>query len=436
MSFAKHPHLLRISAGLCFAGFLGGCSIFPTHRGTGSPDDAFITYWPPAGNSGRLRLAVKDLIDVKGVISTAGSEYIAEHNVPARHDAKCLEGAREQNVLLVGKTNLSELAVAPSGLNRFFGTPKNPLNRKVNLIPGGSSSGSAVAVADGLADVALGTDTAGSIRVPAACCGVVGLKTTFGLVPLKGVFPIEPQHLDTIGPLGRDIAHTVEGMDLLEPGFSVKYHEAVLENPSARRIRVGRLYLDATEPKIDQAVDESLRKAGFEVARLNTGFKDAWIQATRDGTAVASGGAWFNDHFWTDKPGVSARTKAVLALGEITYHLSYQSALSRQRQWQHALYKVLSQVDFVALPTINGLPPKVPPFLGSPLFESRILALQNTVAVNFAGNPAIAMPIPVRDKVVPLTSLELVGRRLDEAGLLNAGRLIEASRRESGARTE
>ena len=427
---------LGIPAALCFAIFASGCSIVPTHRRVSTPDDAFISYWSPAGHRSRVRLAVKDLIDVKGVISTAGSEYISQHNVPARSDAKCLEGARERNVLIVGKTNLSELAVAPSGLNRFFGTPRNPQNRKVNLIPGGSSSGSAVAVADGLADVAFGTDTTGSIRVPAACCGVVGLKTTFGLVPLRGVFPIEPQHLDTIGPMGKDIAHTVEGMDLLEPGFRAKYHEAVLENPSARRIRVGRLYIDATEPKIDQAVDESLRKAGFEVVRLNTGFKDAWIQATRDGTAVAAGGSWLNDHFWTDKPGVSARTKAVLALGEITYHLSYQSALSRQRQWQHALHKVLRHVDFVALPTINGLPPKVPPFLGSPLFESRILGLENTVAVNFAGNPAIAVPIPVRDKVVPLTSLELVGRTLDEAGLLNAGRLIEASRRDSGARTE
>jgi Asp-tRNA(Asn)/Glu-tRNA(Gln) amidotransferase A subunit family amidase len=236
--------------------------------------------------------------------------------------------------------------------------------------------------------------------------------------------------------MGKDIAHTVEGMDLLEPGFSAQYHQALLENPSARRIRIGRLYLDDTEPKIDQAVDESLRKAGFDVVRLDAGFKDAWNQATRDGTAVAAGGAWLNDHFWADKPGVTERTKAVLALGEITYHLSYNSALGRQRQWQRALRKILRQVDFVALPTINGLPPKVPPFLGSPLFESRILGLQNTVAVNFAGNPAVALPIPVKDKVVPLTSLELIGRPFDEAGLLNAGRLIEASQKNSSSRAE
>ena len=92
---------------------------------------------------------------------------------------------------IVGKTNLSEFAVAPSGLNDYFGSPKNPLSQKGELIPGGSSSGSAVAVASGLADIAFGTDTAGSVRVPAACGGILGLKTTFGLVSLKGVIPVE-----------------------------------------------------------------------------------------------------------------------------------------------------------------------------------------------------------------------------------------------------
>jgi len=375
------PHFPRflvrsIATTFCFATCFTGCSFIGSRSRTRTPDNAFIIYWPPARHTTRLRLAVKDIIDVKGVVSTAGSEYISTHNVPAPRDAKCLKGARQQNVLLVGKTNLSELAIAPSGLNRFFWTPKNPLNRKANLIPGGSSSGSAVAVADGLADVAFGTDTAGSIRVPAACCGVVGLKTTFGLIPLKGVFPIEPQHLDTIGPLAKDISHTVEGMDLLQPGFASLYHTASAENPSPRRIRIGRLYLKGTAPMIDRAVDDCLRKAGFEVVTLDGGFTSAWDQADRDGTTVAAGGAWLNDHFWADKPGVTARTKAVLALGAITYEsAAYQSALQRQHQWQLALRHVLRRVDFIALPTLNALPPKVPPFLGSPFFESHILSL-------------------------------------------------------------
>ena len=180
-----------------------------------------------------MRLALKDRFHAKGVVTTAGSEYLSRNRPPAAHDAKCVAIARQRNVRIVGKTNLSEFAIAPSGINDYFGTPKNPYNgwhkligwRK--LIPGGSSSGSAEAVADGLADVAFGTDTAGSVRVPAACSGIVGLKTTFGLVSLEGVFPVEPEHLDTVGPMAKNVANVVRGMDLLQNGFAARYEAAV-----------------------------------------------------------------------------------------------------------------------------------------------------------------------------------------------------------------
>src|SRR4051812_13565886 len=194
----------------------------------------------------RLRLAVKDNIDVAGIVTSAGSKYLAEHNKPAAKDAPCLAIVRDRNVQIVGKTNMSEFAVSPSGVNEYFGTPRNPFCFWMKRIPGGSSSGSAVAVAGGIADVAFGTDTAGSIRVPAACCGVVGLKTTHGLVPISGVFPIEPEPLDTVGPLGKDIASTVVGMDLLQRGFLSHYAAAKSSHPSAATIRIGRLHLKGT----------------------------------------------------------------------------------------------------------------------------------------------------------------------------------------------
>lgn len=127
---------------------------------------------------------------------------------------------------IVGKTNLTEFAVTVSGENSHFGTPRNRFDGKHEVIPGGSSSGSAVAVKTGMADVAFGTDTAGSIRVPAACCGVYGLKTTFGLVPIQGVVPISPKYLDTVGPLARNIPDLVQGMDLLQRGFKARYAAA------------------------------------------------------------------------------------------------------------------------------------------------------------------------------------------------------------------
>src|SRR6202045_5487866 len=223
-----------------------------------SGDHAFIVYWPPPKESKRLRLAVKDLIDMKGVVTTAGSEYVARTSLAASRDAQCLAIARRRNVQIVGKTNLSEFAVAPSGINDFFGTPRSPLSKRSKIIPGGSSSGSAVAVASGMADVAFGTDTAGSIRVPAACCGIVGLKTTYGLISLRGVYPVEPAYLDTVGPMGKDVDHVVQGMDLLQNGFAARYRTAVAAKPTARKIRIGRLYLSGTDPKIDESVDKTL----------------------------------------------------------------------------------------------------------------------------------------------------------------------------------
>jgi amidase len=198
-----------------------GCQLIPRPKKKLAGNRAFINYWPPSDpNSKQLRLAVKDNIDVKGVVTTAGSELFLRTHKPAQADAACLAIARQRNVQIVGKTNLTEFAVAPSGLNEYFGTPVNPLSR--DLIPGGSSSGNAVALANDMADVAFGTDTAGSIRVPAACCGIVGLKTTFGLISIKGLYPVEAAHTDTVGPMGKDIAHTVQGMDLLQDGFAAK----------------------------------------------------------------------------------------------------------------------------------------------------------------------------------------------------------------------
>jgi amidase len=402
-----------------------GCSLPPRRPAADTRDRDFVAYWPPSENDGRLRLAVKDLIDMKGVVTTAGSKYFAKNNPPAARDAECLQIARERNVEIVGRTNVTEFAVTVSGINDYYGTPRNRVARKRRLIPGGSSSGSAVAVASGRADVALGTDTAGSIRVPAACCGVVGLKTTFGLVSLDGVFPIAPKYLDTVGPMGRDVEGTVKGMDLLQRGFEGRYQQARGANPSARGITIGRLYLSGTDPRIDQAVDEALAATGFKIVRLGRSFSRKWERADKDAKTVALGGAWIHDHEYATKPGVSVKTKAVLTLGQIEYATRYKSALKRKSNWQRDLRRVLGQVDFVALPTLQGLPPKVPMFGGSPAFEARIFAMQNTAAVNLAGNPALAVPIPVNAKDVRVTSLQLVGPRLSEAKLLNAGRLVE-----------
>jgi amidase len=402
-----------------------GCSFLPRPSKL-SGNRAFIAYWPPDPNSKGLRLAVKDNIDMKGVVTTAGSEIFSVTHKPAKKDAACLAIARQRNVQIVGKTNLTEFAISPSGMNEYFGTAVNPLKR--NLIPGGSSSGNAVAVASGEADVAFGTDTAGSCRVPAACCGVVGLKTTYGLIPLEGVYPIEPEHLDTVGPMGKDIDHTVQGMELLQDGFAAKYAAAKAAKPTAQSIRVGRLKLKSTDPKIDQAIDDALAKTGFQVVALDDSLSDKFEQAKRDGNTVASSGAWISDERLQFALGVTARTQSVIRFGQVTYTTGYRSALARRGAWQRTLSKVFETVDLIALPTLQKTPPGIPLLnLRIGILEAEMLQLQNTVAVNFAGNPALAVPVPLHGARVPVTSLQLIGPRLAEADLLNAGRLVESA---------
>jgi amidase len=413
--------------GLLVTSYLSGCAVFESHWPHGSRDHAYIQYWPAPPNDNQIRLAVKDNIDMKGVVTSVGSEYLIKNNPPASKDADCLAIARQRNVRIVGKANLTEFCAAPSGLNDYFGTSKNPFNKHRRLIPGGSSSGSAVAVANGSADVAFGTDTAGSIRVPAACCGVVGLKTTFGLISNKGVFPVEPKHLDTVGPMGKDVADVVQGMDLLQNGFETRYRMATVAKPSAKKIKIGRLYLSGTDPEIDKAVDEALGRAQFQVIKLPRSFRRKWDRATSDGNTVAAAGTWISTRAYIRR-GVRPRTIAAIVLGRVLYPRRYRSALRRREQWQRAIGQIFKKVDFIALPTLQNLPPPIPSVGKVVLIEARVLAMQNTVAVNLAGNPALAIPIPVHDRNVPVTSLQLVGPQLSEATLLNAGRLIEAER--------
>ena len=391
---------------------------------------AFIAYWPPAENSTKLKLAVKDNIDVQGVVTTAGSKRLARNGMPAANDAACLAIARLRNVQIVGKANLSEFAVAPSGFNEYFGTPASPLDNLHKLLPGGSSCGSAVAVASGMADVAFGTDTAGSVRVPAAWCGVVGLKTTRGLVSLDGVFPIEPEHLDTVGPMGKDIAHTMQGMDLLLNGFAGTYAIVVAAKPSSKSIRVGRLTLSGTDPKIDRAVDEALARTGFKVVPLDDRFREKWEQARADGNAIAAAGAWISDNGFRRKLGVSARTPSrqsspagLPAPNQLQGGARETSSVAADAQRGIQESGLHRSADGADAPAANSAELENRPVRSSCAPTGKI----RWPSILQGATRRLALPIPLHDDEVAVTSLQLIGPRLSEAELLNAGRLVEAA---------
>ena len=169
-------------------------------------------------------------------------------------------------------------------------------------------------------------------------------------------------------------------------------------------------------------------RRAFRSSRSATTSATQWEKAQSDCTTVAAAGAWLSDREYGDKKGVSPKTKAIILLGHLEYDLRYRPAVQRIPQWQQTLRQVFHHVDFIALPTMQSLPPRVPRFGGSALFEAQTLKLQNTAPVNLAGVPALAVPIPVQDENVPLTSLQLVGPPKSEAKLLNAGRLVEKTR--------
>jgi amidase len=240
-----------------------------------------------------------------------------------------------------------------------------------------------------------------------------------------------------VGPMGKDIAHTVQGMELLQDGFAAKYAAAKARKPAGPGIRVGRLKLKGTDPKIDQAIDDALARTGFQVVQLDESLRAKFEQAKTDGTTVASAGAWITDQRFQFALGVTTRTQSVIRLGQINYTTAYRSALGRRSAWQQTLRQVFEKVDLIALPTLQKTTPGLPLLnLRLGILEAQMLQWQNTVPVNFAGNPALAVPLPLRGGKgaktakgvkTSLTSLQLIGPRLAEADLLNAGRLIETA---------
>ncbi len=337
----------------------------------------FITRLDGAGTGPRL--AVKDLIDVRGVPTTAGSQAVAEQAAPAAADAACLAGARAAGAVIAGKANLVELAYGAAGINPYFGTPVNPLDPA--LLPGGSSSGSAVAVAAGEADVAYGSDTGGSIRVPAAYCGVAGLKTTHGRVSLDGVWPLAPS-LDTVGPMARDVAGLVTGMTLLEPGFTVAPAPAA----ALGRLRPEGVRID---PVIDAAVDAAVRRAGIGLteASLDGGWRAALdaTYAVLDREAAACNAALMDDPGRRAKIGADVRTR----LAGAALVTANQEAAGRafQREWQAAFGRLFESLQVLVLPAVPMFPPPVAE--GVRHHHTRCAA-----PVNLAGLPALALPVP------------------------------------------
>jgi amidase len=358
---------------------------------------------------GRLRVAVKDAIDVAGTVTTAGCAAVRDRAAPAVVDAACLAGVRDADAAIVGKTTLTELCVSPVGDNDVFGTPVNPV--APDRIPGGSSSGSAVAVATGEADLGLGTDTGGSVRIPAACCGVAALKTTHGLVPTEGVVPLAPT-LDTVGPIARDVAGVAAGMRLLAPKWTVA--------PRAART-VGRLRVDGVEPAVEAVVDEALDRVGLPVRDVTL---PGWDASHHTFVAIVLGELWQEHHDLLDAEGVGAFVNSGIRAGRGIDAETLADARAAALAWRAELTALFREVDVLALPTLVAEPPPPADVADYPL--TRL-----TAPANLAGVPALSMPVPSPGFVVPV-SLQLIGPMHGEGLLCATGLAVESAVGDAG----
>lgn len=351
-----------------------------------------------------LRVAVKDLIDVAGTPTTAGCRVLADRAAPAERDARCLDGLRAAGVRLVGKANLHELACGGTGVNPHYGTPVNPLDPA--LVPGGSSSGSAVAVATGEADLALGSDTAGSIRTPSACCGTVGLKPTHGLVPLEGVWPLSPS-LDVVGPMARDVAGVARGMALLDPTF----------DPAAPPAEViGRVRVPNVDPVVDAAVDRLLAAAEVEVVELRL---PGWAAAHDAAWSVMFHEVWqvYRVLYERDAAGLGPDVRERLEQGRAVTYEQHRAGLAHRAVWRAELAAAFRRAPVLAWPTLAFLPPR----LDDPPPNTR----WTNIPVNLAGHPALALPVPTGGPLP--VSVQLVGPDRAEGLLCATGARLEAA---------
>jgi aspartyl-tRNA(Asn)/glutamyl-tRNA(Gln) amidotransferase subunit A len=381
-----------------------------------------------------LPVTIKDLFDVAGVPTWAGAALRRDAPTPpATEDAPVVARLRGAGAALLGKTAMSEFAFSGVGVNPHLGTPRNGADAAVARIPGGSSSGAAVSVALGLAVAGLGSDTGGSVRIPAALNGLVGFKPTQSRVPLDGAFPLAPS-LDTVGAITRCVADA-----LLIDGILAGGALAVAERPLAgRRLALPQtLVLEQLEGPVAKAFEQALAclsRAGAQIVPLA-------LPELADISAINSPGGLspieayaihreaFHQHPERFDPRVATR----IALGATVSAADYLRLLAQRRAWIARTEQALQGFDALVCPTVPLQAPAIQPLLhdDAAFFRTNGLLLRNTFAINFLDGCAFSLPcqgegeLPVglmlgapRGHDAVLASVALAAERaLSEAGL-------------------
>lgn len=342
-------------------------------------------------------IAIKDSIDIAGYATTAASRAFADAPPAARH-ADVVQRLLDAGWRITGKTNMHELAFGMSGINDFCGTPRNP--QDAARIPGGSSSGSASAVGLGLVDAALGTDTGGSVRGPAACCGVIGLKPTFGRVSRVGVVPRETT-LDCVGPFARDMKTLVDVMLAIDPSF-----DAGRARRDVANARIAMPDVEADD-EIKTAVAAAVTRSGLSARNVRL---ELMNDAFKAGLAVINAETWRAFGYLVDSGKLGADIEARLRAAANTQASDLESAERVRRAFTDEIDRMLDDADVLILPTM----PKLPITIEAALAGASLIAMSSLIRpFNLSGHPALSIPVPVAGS--PLKAgLQIVGRKGDD----------------------
>jgi aspartyl-tRNA(Asn)/glutamyl-tRNA(Gln) amidotransferase subunit A len=371
--------------------------------GQSAADPTGIFLAKPQSIADGTRLAVKDLFDTAGLTTTYGSIIYAEH-VPER-TAEAVSRLEAAGYANVGKTNLHEFAYGITSVNPHYGTVPNPTYP--GRMAGGSSGGSAAALAAGLADAALGTDSGGSIRIPAACCGIVGFKPSYGHVSLEGCFPLAPS-FDHAGPMARTVRGCAEMLRALADGFEPVTLESLEE------VEVGVAWLEDADPLVQARVREAValfprrRELDFPLlGDINVGFMREVADVHRDLFAE------FKDSY-----GGNVRTKIERCLA--VTDADHERGLQARAEYTERAEAALDGVELLLTPTLGFVAPTLP--VDDLVIRERTIRL--TIPFNALGWPTLALPCGPAEDGLP-ASLQIAGPLGSDALVLAAGELLE-----------
>jgi aspartyl-tRNA(Asn)/glutamyl-tRNA(Gln) amidotransferase subunit A len=340
-----------------------------------------------------IPVSIKDLFDIRGQVTRAGSRAL-EDSAPAEADAEVVARLRGAGFVVIGRTNMTEFAYSGIGINPHFGTPKSVWRRDVGHVPGGSSSGAAVSVADRMAHGALGTDTGGSCRIPAAYNGIVGFKPTQRRVPLAGGVPLSST-LDSFGPLARTVACCAV-LDAVLAGEPV----VPLQPRPIRGMRLAvptTVALDELEDDVARTFEralETLSRQGALIERIAVPeFLDVGVMNTKGGFAAAESYAWHRYLIASHGDVYDPRVHIRILRGEGISAADYIELLEARKSLIARAAARLAPYDALVMPTTANTPPRIADLADDKAFtKANLLALRNCTLINMIDGCAISLP--------------------------------------------